>query len=167
MDLTFSRKKYIKAVLIQAYLDNMEYFGRLFIKAKQTIDHLEGQEFANAWEEMKSDYQRKCADDAINMLVQQYPDSADRATQYYQDRVVRGLDGHIVVLVKYMDPAYTCCVLYYILTGKKYSELFRYHANVAESEIKLMMKTWLRMWENNYAHNEPLFMGEGNPHMEY
>jgi hypothetical protein len=156
--------KIIKELLLQAYSDNMEYYGRLYIKAKQTIDHLEGQEFANAWEEMRWEFQRKCADDAIKMIADKSAGSSERTATYYKTREVPGVTGQTEFLIQYMYPDYVYCVLYYILTGKKAS---LYAAVSIDSEIKHMMNTWIRMWESNYKVHEPLYMGRFKSPMEY
>ena len=161
------KKKTVRAVLNQAYLDNMEFYGRLFIKAKQTIDHLEGEEFAEAWEEMVSEFRRKCADDAIKALTQISSNSIDRADQYYKTKEVPGLVGEIEYLNHTMEPVYAFCVLYYIFTGKKFSEIWFIYAKKVDTEIKLMTRSWLRMWETNYRNREPLYMGNFKPQMEY
>lgn len=167
MGILNKKKDIIRAILTQAYLDNMEYYAKLFIKAKQTIDHLEGEEFAAAWGEMKWEYQRKCADDAIKMLTQMFPESADCATKYYQTREVPNLVGQTEYLIQYMSPDYTFCVLYYIFTGKKHSNTIHLYGAKTEAEIIMMMKTWTRMWESNYNNHEALYMGTNRPQMDY
>lgn len=151
-------------LLIQVYLDNMEYYAKLYLKSKQTIDHLEGAEFSKAWEEMKWEYQRKCADDAIQMLKDSDAKASERAASYYRTREVPGVDGKTEYLIQFMYPDYVYCVLYYIFTGKKASPV---DAINVDSEIKYMMKTWIRMWETNYSQKEPLYMGKDRPQMEY
>lgn len=160
----YNKSKIIKGVLIQAYLDNMEYYARLYLKSKQTIDHLEGAEFAEAWEEMKWEYQRKCAEDAIEFLVDKDVKASERAATYYKTRIVPGVTGETECLIQYMYPDYVYCVLYYILTGKRASA---FHAMNIDEEIKYMMKTWIRMWETNYNQHEPLYMGNGRSPVEY
>ena len=90
----FERKKAktIMGVLTQSYLDNMEMMGKIYLRAKTTIDHLEGEEFSTAWKELKWEYQRKCAEDAMNNLVQYCGGSQERLNQYMQDRFVPGVD---------------------------------------------------------------------------
>ena len=164
-NLFFNKKvKIVKGVLIQSYLDNMEYYAKIYLKSKETIDHLEGTEFANAWEEMKWEYQRKCSEDAIKFIADKDPKASERATTYYKTRIVPGVNGDTECLIQYMYPDYAYCVLYYILTGKKASP---FHAINIDEEIKHMMKTWIRMWETNYNQHEPLYMGNNRPHMEY
>ena len=57
----FGRKnaKAIMGILTQSYLDNMEMMGKIYLQAKNTIDHLEGEAFSAAWLELKWEYQRK------------------------------------------------------------------------------------------------------------
>lgn len=159
-----NKAKTIKGLLIQVYLDNMECYARLYLKAKQTIDHLEGEDFSKAWEEMKWEYQRKCADDAIKILGDKVSGASDRINTYYRTREVPGVNGQTEYLIQYMYPDYVYCVLYYIYTGKKASPV---DAVNVDEEIKHMMKTWIRMWETNYNQHEPLYMGNNRPQLEY
>lgn len=155
--------KTIKGILTQAYLDNMEVFGRIFIKAKRTIDHLEGEDFDKVWAEMRWEFQRRCASDAIETLIDNFGGSRERAELYEKNHIVPGVDGDAKYLMRFMYPDYTYCVLYYILTGKK---TLQTDAVRIDEEIKYMMKTWIRTWETNYNMNEPLYMGN-NGRMQY
>ena len=160
----FNRKsKTVQAILIQAYLDNMEFYGRQFIKAKRTIDHLEGDEFNKAWGEMKAEYQRKCTDDAIKTLVGTDTKLSERANMYFQTREIPHVTDDPGVIHR-MPPLYAYCVLYYIYTGKTPSPI---DAGKVDSEIQHMMKTWTRTWGTNYRLNQPLYMGKHKPEMEY
>ena len=162
----FERKKVktIMGVLTQSYLNNMKVMGKIFVKAKKTIDHLEGEEFGAAWAELKWEYQRKCAEDAMNNLVQHFGGSQERLNQYLQDRFVPGVDGQTEYLIQYMYPDYVYCVLYYILTGKKATPQ---DAIYIDEYLKHMVKSWIRMWETNYKAGEPLYMGKNQPPMYY
>ncbi|MDO4983723.1 MAG: hypothetical protein Q4E35_09255 [Eubacteriales bacterium] len=151
-------------ILKQSYLDNMEMMGKIFLKAKKTIDHLEGEAFYNAWEELKWEYQRKCAEEAMDTLIQHHGGSQERLSQYLQDRFVPGVDGQTEYLIQFMYPDYVYCVLYYILTGKKAAPK---DAIFIDEDLKHMVNTWTRMWETNYKAGEPLYMGTNQAPMYY
>lgn len=152
-----------KQILFAAYTESMDYLAQLFIEAKRTIDHLEGDEFKAEWAKLLEKHQLKAAHYATEVAATSI-EAMIRKSQFEKDRSIPGNFYQQEELYRVMDPTYLYCVIFYIICGKKASPA---KAMRAGAEIGMMKKTWLRMWETNYSANEPLYMGNDHEPLSY